>query len=64
MDSCLELILFICECLLFLCSVVVNVDIGGNEIGNIEETVGMHSKHEGGMFILRYIQIMDIFMTS
>ena len=49
---------------MFTCSVVVNVDIGGNEIGNIEETVGMHSKHEGGMFILRYIQIMDIFMTS
>ena len=51
LDSCFKLILFICECLIFACSDVVNVDIGGNEICNIEETVGMHSKHEGGMFI-------------
>lgn len=36
---------------LFSCSAVVDVDVGGNKIGNIEETGGMHSIHEGGMFI-------------
>ena len=29
----------------------MDVDVGGNGIGNIEEAAGMHSKHEGGMFI-------------
>ena len=42
--------------------VVVDVDVGGNKIGNIEETAGMQSEHEGGMFIKLYIQMMDIFV--
>ena len=48
--------------ILFSFSDVVDVDVGGNKIGNIEETAGMQSEHEGGMFIKIYIQMMDIFV--
>ena len=37
--------------MLFACSDDVDVDVGGNKMGNIEETVVIHSKHEAGMFI-------------
>ena len=48
--------------ILFSFSDVVDVDVGGNKIGNIEETAGMQSEHQGGMFIKIYIQMMDIFV--